>query len=145
MIIYDLRCVNEHRFEGWFRSATDFEAQISRHLVSCPQCDSQDVRRVPSAVAIGRHVPAKIDGSTEMATTPAGTQIIAAYRKLVRTLIANSDDVGDQFAEEARKIHYYDAPDRPIQGTATQDDLTSLADEGITVIRLPRFREEDLN
>ena len=145
MIIYDLRCANEHRFEGWFRSATDFEAQIGRHLVSCPQCDSQDVRRVPSAVAIGRHVPAKIDGSTEMATTPAGTQIIAAHRKLVRTLIANSNDVGDQFAEEARKIHYDDAPDRSIHGTATQDDLSSLADEGISVIRLPRFREEDLN
>ena len=80
-----------------------------------------------------------------MATMPAGTQIIAAYRKLVRTLIANSDDVGDQFAEEARKIHYCDAPDRPIHGTATQDDLSSLADEGISVIRLPRFREGDLN
>ena len=80
-----------------------------------------------------------------MATTPAGTQIIAAHRKLVRTLIANSNDVGDQFAEEARKIHYDDAPDRSIHGTATQDDLTSLADEGISVIRLPRFREEDLN
>lgn len=71
--------------------------------------------------------------------------MIAAYRELVRTLIANSDDVGDRFAEEARKIHYDDAPDRSIHGTATQDDLTSLADEGISVIKLPRFREEDLN
>ena len=145
MIIYDLRCANEHRFEGWFRSATDFEAQINRHLVSCPHCDSQDVRRVPSAIAIGRHGPAKTDGSREMATSPAGTQIIAAYRELVRTLIANSDDVGDRFAEEARKIHYDGAPDRSIHGTATQDDLSSLADEGIPVIGLPRFREEDLN
>jgi len=71
--------------------------------------------------------------------------MIAAYRELVRTLIANSDDVGDRFAEEARKIHYDDAPERSIHGTATQDDLTSLADEGISVIKLPRFREEDLN
>ena len=145
MIIYDLRCVNEHRFEGWFRSATDFEAQMSRHLVSCPQCDSAEVRRVPSAVAIGGHAPSETHGSRKMATTPAGTQVIAAYRELVRTLIADSDDVGDRFAEEARKIHYDDAPDRTIHGTATQDDLTSLADEGISVIKLPRFREEDLN
>lgn len=145
MIIYDLRCVNEHRFEGWFRSATDFEAQMSRHLVSCPQCDSEQVRRVPSAVAIGGHAPSETRGSRKMATMPAGTQMIAAYRELVRTLIANSDDVGDRFAEEARKIHYDDAPDRSIHGTATQDDLTSLADEGISVIKLPRFREEDLN
>lgn len=146
MIIYDLLCENEHRFEGWFRSATDFEAQMTRHLVSCPQCDSQDVRRVPSAIAIGGvHAAAKIDGSRGVATMPAGTQIIAAYRQLVRALIASSDDVGDHFAEEARKIHYDGAPDRSIHGTATQDDLTSLADEGISVIRLPGFREEDLN
>jgi hypothetical protein len=146
MIIYDLLCENDHRFEGWFRSSTDFEAQINRHLVRCPQCDSQDVRRVPSAVAIARQVPAAgVDGSRVMPTTPSRTQITAAYRQLVRTLIANSDDVGDQFAEEARKIHYEDAPDRSIHGAATQEDLISLADEGIPVIRVPRFREEDLN
>ena len=146
MIIYDLLCANDHRFEGWFQSATDFEAQVSRHLVSCPQCDSQEVRRVPSAVAIGRQVPATVvDGSMGMPTMPTGTHIIAAYRQLVRTLIANSDDVGDQFATEARRIHYEDAPDRSIHGTATREDVISLADEGIPVIRLPRFREEDLN
>ena len=146
MIIYDLRCANEHRFEGWFQCATDFEAQMSRHLVSCPQCDSQDIRRVPSAFAIGGPAPVEADGSRKMATTPvAGTQVIAAYRRMVRTLIANSDDVGDRFAEEARKIHYDEAPDRSIHGTGTQDDLTSLADEGISVVKLPRFREEDLN
>lgn len=145
MIIYDLLCENEHRFEGWFRSATDFEAQMTRHLVVCPQCDSQDVRRVPSAVAVGGHAPAAMDGSRGMTTMPAGTHIIAAYRQLVRTLIANSDDVGDRFAEEARKIHYGGVPDRSIHGAATQNDLTSLAEEGISVIELPRFRGEDLN
>ena len=146
MIIYDLRCANEHRFEGWFQCATDFEAQMSRHLVSCPQCDSQDIRRVPSAFAIGGPAPVEAGGSREMATTAAaGTQVIAAYRQMVRTLIANSDDVGDRFAEEARKIHYDEAPDRSIHGTATQDDLTSLTDEGISVVKLPRYREEDLN
>lgn len=145
MIIYDLLCENDHRFEGWFQSATDFEAQLNRHLVNCPQCDSQDVRRVPSAVAIGKQESAGMDGSRGRATTPSGTQMIAAYRQLVRTLIASSDDVGDQFAEEARKIHYEDAPERSIHGTATQEDLISLADEGISVIRLPRFRDEDLN
>ena len=146
MIIYDLLCANNHRFEGWFQSATDFEAQINRHLVSCPQCDNQEVRRVPSAVAIGRQVPATaVDGSRGMPTTLTGTQIIAAYRQLVRTLMASSDDVGDQFAAEARRIHYEDAPDRSIHGTATREDVISLADEGIPVISLPRFREEDLN
>lgn len=145
MIIYEFLCENKYRFEGWFSSAADFEAQLTWALVRCPQCDSQDVRRVPSAVAIGGHAPAAMHVSTGMTAMPAGTHIVAAYRQLVRTLIANSDNVGDRFAEEARKIHCGRVPDRSIHGTATHDELTSLADEGIAVIGLPRFREEDLN
>jgi hypothetical protein len=71
--------------------------------------------------------------------------MVANYRQLVRTLIANSEDVGEQFAEEARKIHYEEAPDRAICGQASDDDLASLADEGIAVISLPKLRVEDLN
>ncbi len=71
--------------------------------------------------------------------------MLANYRQLVRTLIANSEDVGEQFAEEARKIHYEEAPDRAIRGQASDDDLASLADEGIAVISLPILRGEDLN
>ena len=146
MIIYDLCCDNEHRFEGWFQSAADFEAQIGRHLVSCPQCDSHNVRRVPSAVAIFGHsvhddagsAPAnKPPASGNMAVMAAGTQIMAAYRQLVSVLIANSEDVGKSFSAEARKIHYKEAPNRAIRGDATADDLESLADEGITVMHLP--------
>jgi len=154
MIIYDLRCDNEHRFEGWFQSAADFEVQTGRHLISCPQCDSHNVRRVPSPVAIFGHrtqdeagsVPStKSPSGGGMAVMPAGTQIMAAYRQLVSVLIANSEDVGKSFAAEARKIHYNEAPNRAIRGDATVDDLESLADEGITVMHLPDFKDKDLN
>jgi len=153
MIIYDLRCDNEHMFEGWFQSAADFDAQISRQLIGCPQCDSQNVRRVPSAVAISGHsLPeaerqpaskAHVTGS--MTVMPAGTQIMAAYRQLVSVMVANSEDVGKLFASEARKIHYNEVPGRAIRGDATAEDLESLADEGITVMHLPNFKDEDLN
>jgi hypothetical protein len=145
MIIYDLRCANEHAFEGWFHSASDFEQQVSRHLINCPQCESLDVRRVPSAVAIGNKAAAHPQASSGIAVRPSGTEMVANYRQLVRTLIANSEDVGEQFAEEARKIHYEEAPDRAICGQASDDDLASLADEGIAVISLPKLRVEDLN
>ena len=126
MIIYDLRCDNEHLFEGWFRSAIDFDAQMSRKLISCPQCDSHNVRRVPSAVAISGHSLPEADGTlaskasaTGMAVMPAGTQIMAAYRQLVSMMVANSEDVGKSFASEVRKIHYNEVPGRAIRGDAT--------------------------
>ena len=70
---------------------------------------------------------------------------MAAYRQLVSVMIANSEDVGKSFASEARKIHYNEVPGRAIRGDATIEDLESLADEGITVMRLSDFKDKDLN
>lgn len=153
MIIYDLRCDNDHQFEGWFRSATDFEAQANSHLVICPQCNSHNIRRVPSAVAIfGQGTPDAGGGASTAkysscgkAVMPAGTQVMATYRQLVSALIANSEDVGKSFAAEARKIHYQEAPSRAIHGDATANDLESLAEEGIAVMHLPNLEDKDLN
>lgn len=152
MIIYDLSCDNEHRFEGWFRSAEDFDTQIERHLVRCPQCDSATIRRVPSAVAIGGHQapptpePSATPRNNATATLmPAGTQVAAIYRQLVQAIISNSEDVGTSFADEARKIHYNEAPERSIRGEATPDECEALRDEGIDILHLPALKEEDLN
>ena len=152
MIIYDLHCENEHRFEGWFRSAADFDTQTSRRMVACPQCESHNVRRVPSAVAISEHrkptvcQPTSAGGAVAaMATMPSNTQIMAAYKHLVRTMIAHSEDVGSAFASEARKIHYNEEPDRAIRGTPSSEEIESLEEEGIPVLRLPNFKDEDFN
>ena len=145
MIIYDLRCANEHHFEGWFQSAADFDAQLGSRLLCCPQCDSQEVRRVPSAVAIGGHREAPValpEGGAGTAVMASSGEIMTAYRQLLRTIIANTEDVGDLFAEEARKIHYEEAPERAIRGNATRDVLEALADEGIAVIGLPKLRDD---
>ncbi len=152
MIIYDLQCDNEHKFEGWFRNAADFDNQLSRHWIACPQCESHNVRRVPSAVAISEHrmavahdVSKAQAAATTMTAMPSGTQIMAAYKHLVQTMIAHSEDVGDAFASEARKIHYNEEPDRAIRGTPSSDEIKSLTEEGISLIHLPVFKEEDLN
>lgn len=150
MIIYDLCCENNHKFEGWFRSAEAFDSQLERRLVCCPQCDNHSVRRIPSVVAISSHtneenqLEAKSSNSgNSTAVMPVGTQAMALYRQLVQTIVSNSEDVGNAFAEEARKIHYNEAPERPIRGQATPDECDALRDEGIQVLHLPVAKEED--
>lgn len=149
MIIYDLCCDNDHRFEGWFRSADDFTAQLDRRFVSCPQCDSHQVRRVPSAVAIGTSaaaapgVPSVALSGTAM--MPAGKQVMALYRQLIQAVVESCEDVGEAFVEEARKMHYNEAPERPIRGDASEEECEALRDEGIEVIRLPSIKDEELN
>lgn len=153
MIIYDLSCSNGHRFEGWFRDAADFESQAARALINCPQCDTSEVRRVPSAVAIsaGRRggddepTPGNEAGASESYALRSGGELLAAYRHFVKLLRANSEDVGDAFAEEARKIHYQETPERAIRGNATAEECSALEEEGIAVIRLPVIKGDDFN
>lgn len=83
-------------------------------------------------------------GAGSTALMPAGTQVMALYKQLVQAIVSNSEDVGSSFAEEARKIHYNEAPERPIRGQATPDECEALRDEGIHVLSLPTVKEEDL-
>ncbi|NTV71758.1 MAG: DUF1178 family protein [Azonexaceae bacterium] len=153
MIIYDLSCDNNHRFEGWFQNAGAFESQLEEGLLCCPQCDSHNVRRVPSAVAISGNHPEQVSDApairaknpTSTALMPVGTQAMALYRQLIQTIVSHSEDVGQSFADEARKIHYNEAPQRPIRGHASEDECDALRDEGIQILNLPLPKEEDLN
>ncbi|MFN4326675.1 MAG: DUF1178 family protein [Azonexus sp.] len=148
MIIFDLSCSNNHQFEGWFRSAEDFQRQVESHLVTCPQCDSPVIRRIPSAVAIAKNIPAAAAPSANGDSTalmPVGAHAMALYRQLVRTIMANSEDVGRDFADEARKIHYNEAPERAIRGHATADECNELREEGIPILHLPEMDEGELN
>ncbi|MCK5887160.1 MAG: DUF1178 family protein [Alcanivorax sp.] len=70
---------------------------------------------------------------------------MALYRQLVEAIVANSEDVGQSFAEEARKIYYNEAPERPIRGQASADECEELRNEGIQILNLPAVKEEDLN
>ncbi len=76
---------------------------------------------------------------------PVGAQAMAIYRQLIDAIAKQSEDVGTSFAEEARKIHYNEAPERPIRGEATVDECEALRDEGINVLQLPLLKDEDLN
>ena len=144
MIIFDLTCDLGHSFEGWFQSQEKYDEQLAEGLISCPHCGSVDIRRVPSAV----HVPRKTSASAPSQDSPPQTAnegMLSLLGKVLSAVIANSEDVGKQFAEEARRIHYAESPDRPIRGEASIDEFESLREEGIEVMMLPVMKKEEVH
>ncbi|SIT71296.1 hypothetical protein SAMN04487769_1836 [Burkholderia sp. b14] len=141
MKVLDLTCEHAHRFEGWFQSAEDFKSQLERHFVECPICGSKTVQRVPSAPRLnlsGATAPAQCDGAPGVGgqSLNAG-ELQARWLQMMRQVIEHTEDVGEQFVEEARRIHYDEAPARSIRGVTTLDDARALLDEGIDVMPLP--------
>ena len=151
MKVYNLACPLDHRFEGWFASEQDCLDQQDKGMLACPVCDSTDITRMPSAPHI-----AKSSSSTELAAPSESgdisgevvaltghdhsrleAQVQAAFLKGMRELMGKSEDVGTSFAEEARKIHYKESPERSIRGQTTLDEAEALRDEGIEVMAVP--------
>lgn len=146
MIILDLSCKQEHPFEGWFQSLSSFDSQIEAGLISCPHCGSSDIRRVPSVVHMTKTTSApdsarEAESSAKPSATGSTVDVIAAYEQLLSAIVASSEDVGKDFVEEARRIHYLDAPLRSIRGEASAEEYESLRDEGIDVLRLPLVKK----
>jgi hypothetical protein len=143
MIVYDLICTHQHRFEGWFASADDFARQSESTLVHCPVCDDAAIERRPSVnVQVGR---ATVPAAEQQEAPAVHIQAEGEALKALRQLIAHSDNVGAGFAEEARKIHYEEVPKRSIRGQATREEAAELRDEGIDFLSLPTALTRDLN
>jgi hypothetical protein len=143
MIIFDLTCTHGHRFEGWFASAEDFERQAKAVLVRCPVCDDASVVRVPSAkVHVGR-ATADAPRVTEDAETETVAVLPEDLIKKLREIVRNTENVGQRFPEEARKIHYEEVPPRAIRGQASKDDADALREEGIDFASLPPILTRD--
>ncbi len=138
MKVLDLRCSQHHRFEGWFASDDDFESQCGRRLVECPMCGDNEIQRLPSAPRLN------VSGAREPTTdkeSPAPASDVAtlqgAWMRAVRHVLDHTEDVGERFPEEARRIHYGEIDDRAIRGRATPGEAQALRDEGIEVVSLP--------
>jgi hypothetical protein len=139
MIVFDLGCDNDHRFEGWFSSSDDFDRQQREHLLSCPMCGSQSISRLLTAARVntGRTEPPAVPMTREQAAAQYANFDAARLLKLVSHIVEHTEDVGRAFPEEARKIHYREAPERQIRGTASPQEVDALRDEGIDVVPLP--------
>ena len=152
MKVLDLQCRHGHAFEGWFASQGDYESQRERGLLTCPVCNDAEVSKQLSAprLNLGRRAepaaPVADAPKAALAASAAPTaqpvpalpqELQAAMLQMVRHVMANTEDVGTQFAEEARKIHYGEADHRNIRGQASREETEALLEEGIDILPLP--------
>lgn len=147
MRVFDLCCTAGHRFEGWFASESAFEDQCARALVQCPVCGDTAVARLPSAPRLNlsgagpgpEPAPSAVAAPAEavVANAPPEVQMQALWLQAMQHVIRHTVDVGPRFAQEARRIHYGEAPHRGIRGQATAEERAELANEGIEVMPLP--------
>jgi hypothetical protein len=133
MKVIDLRCNNGHGFEGWFASDDEFLDQNGRQMIACPLCADTVIVRLPSAPRLNLSGVRETDVPAQVPQPNAQ----ALWMKAVRHLLANTEDVGERFADEARRIHYGETPERGIRGQASEQEREALRDEGIEVMPLP--------
>ena len=166
MKVLNLQCAHQHSFEGWFASEDDFQSQLLRDLVECPMCESKRIEKMPSAPRLnfgaqrpkaaipesngdaspaGNTSAAPREGhaspSTDIALAQAPSESVttgqADFLEALRHLVANTEDVGQRFADEARRMHYGDSEARSIRGQASAREAVELLEEGIEVMPLP--------
>lgn len=163
MIVLNLLCDNGHRFEGWFASSETFHSQLERGLVQCAHCGTSTISQLPSGPRVRRgasgsakreEMTARRDQHTAMDesdTVPAASlQMVTpqAAKELFRqlaTMARQAEDVGERLPEEARRIHYREAPARNIRGVATAEETMELLEEGIMVLPAPVPPEDELH
>ena len=131
LIIYDVKCENGHKFEGWFKDRQAWIEQNARRLVCCPVCNSSNVEIVPSSIAIMGKDSKMLDKRNNPEISPErNLQLFNQY------IEKNFDDVGDKFAEVALKIHYGDEEKRNIKGTTTPQEETDLKEQGVSFVKI---------
>jgi len=164
MKVLNLQCARLHSFEGWFGSEVDFQDQLGRGLVECPLCADKGIQKMPSAPRLnfGGHqkpgtsrsdnpqtrlaaagslvhetTPAQPGNAGHDSLTGASQAEQGAFLKALRHVLSNTEDVGNRFADEARRMHYGDAETRSIRGQASAREAVELIEEGIDVLPLP--------
>ena len=135
MKVLNLQCSARHDFEGWFASEDDFQSQLARGMLECPLCGDTAVTKMLSAPRLNLGA-AQPQTRQEVVAAPDAT-MQAAWLKMVRHVLANTEDVGERFTEEARRIHYGETEQRGIRGQASPEQTQALLDEGIGVLPLP--------
>ncbi len=152
--VFDLACEHGHVFEAWFRSHEDYEQQRQAGWLSCPVCNSSELTKKLSAPRLNlRHGVGNNSSTSDQAASTAvqtsdsasGVTLEAMQAELwqqMKQAIKQTDDVGPEFAQEARKIHEGEAPERAIRGSATQDEYEALREDGIAVVAIPDYLDE---
>ncbi len=143
MIKYSLLCEKDHGFEGWFGSSDDYDEQRKRGFVECPQCGSQKISKALMTPGV---TGTKKSGAGDKAMANIAPQmpeeVVTKIREIKKHIEKTSENVGDKFSEEARKIHYGESEARGIYGKATVKEAVGLAEEGVNVMPIPDLPED---
>lgn len=151
--VFDLSCEHDHLFEGWFSSLDSYDDQLSRGLVRCPVCQSAQITRRISAPHLNvshlkaeSQTPAVVKGGSATVLAPSNGQLAklqAEMLRQIREIVRNTDNVGAQFADEARRMHEGEIEQRAIRGTATVGECESLLEDGISIMPIPDILDDD--
>ena len=149
MKVLNLQCAHQHEFEGWFGSEDDYTSQLERGLLSCPMCGDVHIAKKLSAPRLNLRAarqapetaaPAASGGAVAMSNHPGNAELAALQARMLnalREVMANTEDVGERFADEARAMHHGEVEHRQIRGQASPQEALELMEEGIDVIALP--------
>lgn len=140
MIQYSLHCSKGHRYDAWFKSASAFDEQQARGIVTCAVCGDEGVEKAPMAPAVARTDQGRVSLSSNHPDAARFRELLRAYRQKVTS---EADYVGDRFAEEARKIHFEEVEQRGIYGEATRDEVAALLDDGVEFMPLPDIADDN--
>jgi len=157
MIVFDIKCSQDHIFEAWFSDSEAFENQAVNKEVQCPVCGDTSVEKAPMAPNIsagtgrgrGRRrsdSPVKTSAGKLNSEGPTPEQVgeaIKTLRKMRDVIEKNFDYVGEKFPEEARKIHHGEVENHNIYGDATKEETDELREEGIDVTQMPWLPRHD--
>ena len=152
MINFSLICKKNHEFEGWFRTSEDYEAQIKQGLISCPFCNDTSISKALMAPAVRsskkKHVEKlpshknETNNKIENKSLIKDDNIRVALRNFRSYIEKNCEDVGDNFAKEARLISKGKSKERSIYGKVNNKDAEKLLDEGIEITAIPWIKDD---
>jgi hypothetical protein len=142
MIVFELICRDRHRFEGWFASPDDFESQKAGGLLSCPVCSDSSIEKLLTAKIARPEAGPEREKESPAPPAPASAKP-RNLAELIDLILLSTENVGEQFPQEARRIHRKEVPQRNIRGVATLEDTEELLEEGIAVMPLPVPPQKD--
>jgi hypothetical protein len=153
MIKYALQCDQAHAFESWFPDSASYDRQSKRGFVSCPVCGSIKIEKQIMAPRVRNSEERRAHAKRATAPATAAAQPMAMLseearkmramiRELHEKVKANTEDVGERFADEARRIHYGETEEKAIRGRASLEEAKALHEEGIGVLPLPPLPDE---
>ena len=141
MIKYKLVCKDcDENFDSWFASSDEYEKLKKRKFLTCHNCNSLKVEKTLMAPKLINSKEV-FDNQQNKVKYSEIKKTIKNYQKFIKE---NFKNVGDNFAYEARSIHYNsNNKSKNIYGSASQKDVEELKEEGIDTQIIPWFDESE--